>query len=127
VRVDAVFLDEAVTNAIENAIKYTPAGTRIAVEARDLGEGSILLTVEDAGPGVPDEALGHLFEKFYRVPGAPRSSRSGTGIGLAVVDGLVSAMGGRVAARRSTLGGLAIDMYLPAASITAGPTAMASA
>ena len=73
------------------------------------------MTIEDAGPGVPPDALPRIFDKFYRVPGSDRGSRSGTGIGLAVVRGLVEAMGGRVAARRSDLGGLGIDLDLPAA------------
>ncbi len=119
VNVDPVFLDEAVTNAVENAIKYTPPGTRIRVAARDEGQGFVRLTVEDAGEGVPEASLERLFEKFYRVPGAPTGSRSGTGIGLAVVDGLVTAMGGRASARRSELGGLAIDLDLPIADVPA--------
>ncbi len=126
VNVDPVFLDEAVTNAVENAIKYTPPGTPIRVGAHDTGDGFVRLTVEDAGPGVPDETLGHLFEKFYRVPGASRGSRSGMGIGLAVVDGLVGAMGGRASARRSDLGGLALDLDLPRAPMPSA-TALASA
>jgi signal transduction histidine kinase len=86
--------------------------------------GTIRLTVEDSGPGVPEEALPRLFEKFYRPPRSPSiagrartaaGSRSGTGIGLAVVRGLVEAQGGSVRARRSRLGGLAIDLDLPAA------------
>jgi two-component system sensor histidine kinase KdpD len=125
VNVDPVFLDEAVTNAVENALKYTPPGTRIRVSATDDGDGVVRLTVEDAGPGVPDDALGRLFEKFYRVPGTPTGSRSGTGIGLAVVDGLVTAMGGQASARRSDLGGLAIDLELPAASRPASLSAEA--
>ena len=120
VSVDPVFLDEAVTNALENAIKYTPAGTAIRLTAHQLpGESMVRLTVEDAGPGVPDTLLPRLFEKFYRVPGSSGGSRSGTGIGLAVVHGLVEAMGGRVSARRSDLGGLAIDLDLPAVSLPA--------
>lgn len=118
VEVDPVFLDEALTNVIENAIKYTPPRTAIRVAAERLpGEPRVRLSVEDAGPGVPDQALSKIFDKFYRVPGAHRGSRSGTGIGLAVVRGLVDAMGGRVAARRSDLGGLAIDIDLPAAAV----------
>ena len=128
VMVDPVFLDEALTNAIENAIKYTPPGTAIRVASRPLaGEPFIRLTIEDGGPGVPDADLSRIFEKFFRVPGAARGSRSGTGIGLAVVRGLVEAMGGRVTCRRSDLGGLAIDFDLPAADlaveIAAGPPA----
>jgi signal transduction histidine kinase len=71
--------------------------------------------VEDSGPGVPDAELGRLFEKFYRVPGRAGGSRVGTGVGLAVVRGLTEAMGGSVTARRSELGGLAIDVLLPVA------------
>ena len=116
VEVDPVFLDEAVTNAIENAIKYTSPETTIRIAAEPLAtEPFIRLTVEDAGPGVPDQALPRIFDKFYRVPGVAGGSRSGTGIGLAVVRGLIEATGGRVEARRSALGGLAIDMDLPAA------------
>ena len=125
VSVDPVFLDEAITNAVENALKYTPPGTRIKVGARDTGDGFVRLTVEDGGSGVPDEALEHLFEKFYRAPGAAKGSRSGMGIGLAVVDGLVEAMGGQASARRSDLGGLAIDLDLPIASMPS-PAAIGS-
>lgn len=116
VEVDPIFLDEAVNNAIENAIKYTTPGTPIRVAAGPgPDDGFVRLTIEDGGPGVPDVALPRLFDKFYRVPGGPGGSRSGTGIGLAVVRGLIEATGGRVQARRSELGGLAIDLDLPAA------------
>lgn len=114
--VDPVFLDEAVVNALENATKYTPPGTAIRVRSTAIGGGRVRLTIEDSGPGVPDDALARIFEKFYRVPGSGGGSRSGTGIGLAVVRGLVEAMDGRVAARRGDLGGLAIDIDLRAAA-----------
>jgi two-component system sensor histidine kinase KdpD len=122
VAVDPVFLDEAVTNAIENAIKYTPPATPIRISATEVaGERRVRLTVEDGGQGVPDHAMPRIFEKFYRVPGVAGGSRSGTGIGLAVVRGLVEAMGGDVSARRGELGGLAIDIDLPVADIAAEP------
>ncbi len=123
VRVDPIFLDEAVTNMLENAQKYTPPGTRIRISAAKSDDGSVRLTVEDAGAGVPKEALQRLFDKFYRVPGRSAGSRSGTGIGLAVVRGLVEAMGGKATARRSELGGLAIDLDLPVADVPAELTA----
>jgi len=115
VHVDPVLLDEAFTNLVENAVKHTPPATLIKVSARPEADGRIRLTVEDSGPGVPPDALPRIFDKFYRVPGRDRGSRSGTGIGLAVVRGLVETMGGRVTARASELGGLAVDLDLPAA------------
>jgi two-component system sensor histidine kinase KdpD len=119
--VDPVFLDEAVTNIVENAIKYTAPDTVLRIGATELGNDRVRLTIEDAGPGVPDASMSRLFEKFYRVPGRPATSRAGTGIGLAVVWGLVEAMGGRVRARRSELAGLAIEIDLPAARVPAEP------
>jgi two-component system, OmpR family, sensor histidine kinase KdpD len=119
VLVDPILFDEALTNVLENAVKYTSPGTRLRVAERELlAEHLVRLTVDDAGRGVPEEALRKLFDKFYRVPGRYSGSRSGTGIGLAVVRGLIEATGGRVRARRSELGGLAIDLDLPAAAIS---------
>jgi two-component system sensor histidine kinase KdpD len=120
VDVDPVFLDEALSNVIENALKYTRAETPLRIASGQGTDGRVRLSVEDAGDGVPEAALPHLFEKFYRAPGATRSSRSGTGIGLAVVRGLIEATGGAATARRGSLGGLAIDLDLPAAVVPAG-------
>ena len=118
VRVDAVFLNSALANVLDNAIKYTDRGAHIRVTARPLPDGFVRLTVEDDGPGVPATALPRLFDKFYRGPGAPTGSRSGLGIGLAVVRGLIEATDGRVGARLGQDGGLAIDIDLPAAQVS---------
>jgi two-component system sensor histidine kinase KdpD len=111
VEADPVLFDATLTNLLENAVRHTPAGTVIRISSD-----AARLTVEDSGPGVPQEAMAQLFEKFYRVPGR-RSSRSGTGIGLSVARGMAEAMGGQVSARRSELGGLAIDLQLRTARI----------
>jgi two-component system sensor histidine kinase KdpD len=119
VLVDPVFFDQVLTNLIENEVKYVPSDRHILVnaeieEAAEEGdEGALRLTVEDDGPGVPPDALEHLFEKFFRVRRRGETSRPGTGIGLAVVRGLTEAMGGSVSARPSDLGGLAVDVRLP--------------
>lgn len=119
VEVDPVFLDQAFSNVLDNARKYTPDGAMIRVSAADTGDGRVRVTIEDDGPGVPEEALPRLFEKFYRVPGARTGSRRGTGIGLAVARGVIEATGGTIDARRSALGGLAVDLVLPAARLPA--------
>lgn len=112
--VDEVFLGQVLANALDNAAKYAGPSAPIAVSAR-LRDDIVRVTVEDGGNGVPAETLPRLFEKFYRVPRKGEGSRRGTGIGLSVVLGLVQAMGGRVSAHSSALGGLAIDLDLPIA------------
>jgi two-component system, OmpR family, sensor histidine kinase KdpD len=111
--VDPVFLDEALTNLIENARAF--AGDSAAIRVASFRtDDHVTLTVEDDGPGVPEAELGRLFDRFYRA-----GNGGGMGIGLAVVRGLVGAMGGRVAARRSQLGGLAVELELPLARLPA--------
>jgi two-component system sensor histidine kinase KdpD len=120
--VDPVFLDEVLTNLLDNAVKFTPQGRTIRIRAEPAAGGpSVCLTVEDAGPGVPNEARDRIFDKFYRVPVAS-GTPPGTGIGLAVARGLAEAMGARIGARASALGGLAIDLELSAATL---PTELA--
>jgi two-component system sensor histidine kinase KdpD len=126
VLVDEVFLDQALTNLLENAIKYTGPTARIRVHA-GLGTDAatpagrtILLTLEDDGPGVPDDAVERLFDRFFRVRQRGEPSRPGSGIGLTVVRGLVEAMGGHVRASRGSLGGLAIDLTLPSVAPPSG-------
>jgi two-component system, OmpR family, sensor histidine kinase KdpD len=126
VLVDGVFIDQVLTNILENTIKYTPPGARIrlhasaAIDPPAAAARTVALRVEDDGPGVPDDAIGRLFDRFFRVQRPAEPSRPGSGIGLTVVRGLVEAMGGRVAASRSALGGLAIDLALPTAAPLAG-------
>jgi len=114
VRADAVHVDEILTNLLDNAAKYAPAA-RIRVGATTCADGRVRIRIEDGGPGVPPESESRLFEKFYRVPRTGEGSRRGLGIGLGVVRGLAEAMGGEVAAGRSELGGLAVDVFLQAA------------
>src|SRR4051794_12840445 len=118
VEADPVFFDATLTNVIENAVRHTPIGTTIPLASGSPNAERVLLTIEDSGPGVPEHALAHLFDKFYRVP-ERRSSRTGTGIGLAVARGLIEQMGGEIRARRSELGGLAIDIELRGARVPA--------
>jgi two-component system sensor histidine kinase KdpD len=112
---DPIMLEEAIVNLLDNVARYTPIGTEARVTATNEGD-RIIIRVEDAGPGLPPEAFGKIFEKFYRHPSAQSRSGRGTGLGLAVVKGMVEAIGGTVSAGRSELGGLAVRIELPAGS-----------
>lgn len=117
VMVDAVFIDQVLTNLFDNAAKHAPAPATIRVSARtEAIEGHVRIVIEDGGAGVPDDVLPRVFEKFYRIERRGEGSRRGTGVGLAVVLGLVAAMGGTVSADHSPLGGLRFSLVLPAGS-----------
>jgi signal transduction histidine kinase len=88
-------LDRVFTNLISNAVKYTPSGGSVTVTVRQVDE-QAQVEVADTGIGIPEKALPHLFEEFYRAPNAKASSEVGTGLGLAIVKDLVERYGGRI-------------------------------
>jgi two-component system CheB/CheR fusion protein len=101
VQVDPVRLRQMLTNVIDNAIKYTPAGGRIWVKC-NLDERDAMVHVEDTGRGIPADRLTHIFELFTQVDCG--ASSSGLGIGLALVRELAEAHGGSVQAASKGLG-----------------------
>jgi two-component system sensor histidine kinase KdpD len=115
VRVDAVLLDAIVSNVLDNIADHTPRGTQLTVRAASPGPGRVRLTIEDGGPGVPPSDLEHIFDKFGRASRPGEGARRGMGVGLSIVQGMALALDGSATARRSDLGGLAIDIDLPAA------------
>jgi signal transduction histidine kinase len=82
-------------NLIGNALKFTPAGGRITVGAV-AQSGAVLCYVRDTGPGIPAEAQPHLFDRFWQARRSGAQRRSGAGLGLAIVRGIVEAHGGRI-------------------------------
>jgi two-component system sensor histidine kinase KdpD len=117
VRADAVLLDEILANLVENVARHAPAPAPLAIAANgDSAAGRVTLAVEDGGPGLSDAARGRLFTKFQIAPRPTSSSRPGLGLGLAIVRGMAEAMGGTVLAAASSLGGLRIELSLPAAA-----------
>lgn len=116
VRADPILLEQALANVVENAIRFSPDGTAIALTWVRQG-GRVVLQVSDEGPGVPDEDLGRIFDKFYRSP-ASSANLQGTGLGLSIVKGLMESMGGGAAAHRLESGGLAVALHLPAGDET---------
>jgi two-component system sensor histidine kinase KdpD len=109
VKMDFVLIEQALNNLLLNAAHYTPPGTTVEVKASAAPD-EMTISVADHGPGLPPESLPQVFEKFYRVPGAPAG---GTGLGLSIVKGLVEAHGGRVEVRNRPGGGAEFSIHLP--------------
>jgi two-component system sensor histidine kinase MprB len=105
-RGDPAALERAVTNLLDNAAKWSPPGGTVSVSLR---EGA--LQVADQGPGIADEDLPHIFERFYRSPEA--RTMPGSGLGLAIVRQVAENHGGRVAAARAPGGGALLGVWLP--------------
>lgn len=99
-------------NLIENSVRYTDQGGKIAVWL-DGRANTLVIRFDDSAPGVPDESLGRLFERFYRVEASRNRDQGGSGLGLAICQGIVAAHGGQIAASASPLGGLRIEIVLP--------------
>ena len=112
VTADADRLAQAFRNLLENSARYTDTGGKVRVTARRNGSG-IKIDFEDSAPGVPADALPHLFERFYRVEGSRSRANGGAGLGLAIVRSVVEAHGGAIDAGASPLGGLRVTISLP--------------
>lgn len=112
IRTDPSKLQDVVRNLVENAVNYSPEGRRIDVEARPDGD-ECLITVSDEGPGIPEQDLERVFERFYRVDKARSRESGGTGLGLSIVKHLVHLLGGRVWAANRPEGGARLSVALP--------------
>jgi two-component system phosphate regulon sensor histidine kinase PhoR len=93
--ISAPLLEQAVVNLIDNAVKYSPVGSHVRVEARPQGD-QITVQVQDSGPGIEEKHQPRLFERFYRVDKARSRKLGGTGLGLAIVKHIAQAHGGQV-------------------------------
>jgi two-component system, OmpR family, sensor histidine kinase CpxA len=103
----------ALANLLRNAIRYAGQSGPITVSAR--GEaGSVLLTVADSGPGVPESELARIFDPFYRLDASRDASTGGVGLGLAIVKTCVESCRGTVSCRNRTPSGLEVTIRLPA-------------
>lgn len=107
-------LEQLFSNLLENTVRYTDAGGRARLAAR-AAPGIVTVTLDDTAPGVPDEALPHLFERLYRVEKSRSRALGGAGLGLALVTRIAQAHGGAASAAASPLGGLRVTVTLRAA------------
>ncbi|MBA2363414.1 MAG: GAF domain-containing protein [Chloroflexia bacterium] len=94
--VDRHRIQQVVTNLVTNACKYTPQGGKVWVRVCPM-EDDLSVEVQDNGPGIPSQSLEHVFDKFYRVPGAEHKAK-GAGLGLAITRSIVELHGGKITA-----------------------------
>ena len=115
VRADPDKLTQILTNLVSNAVKYTPSGSTITVSAEPVGQMTDIV-VRDDGPGIPAEALGRLFERYYRVESKTNARISGTGLGLAIVRQIAERHGGKAWCESEFGHGAAFHFTLPSAT-----------
>ncbi|MCA9340486.1 MAG: HAMP domain-containing histidine kinase, partial [Candidatus Saccharibacteria bacterium] len=111
VNLDADHLHEVLSNLIENAIKYTPAG-EVLIEIKG-DEERVVVSITDSGIGIPTEDIPHLFQKFYRVDNSDTREIGGTGLGLYLCRRLVETMGGRIWVESEYKKGSTFSIELP--------------
>ena len=122
VRGDNSRLHRALLNLFDNALRYSPDGGEVRVRL-DQRSSWCQLGVADQGPGLSDDDLAHLFERFYRGdPSRARSQRTGSGLGLSIVQQIAVTHGGRVQASNRPEGGALLELILPGVVDAAGPS-----
>lgn len=112
VRVDSRLVAQALANLIENAAKHSPPASEIVVWARLEGN-QLLMSVSDEGPGIAQEDVDRIFDKFYRGRYRPERQNSGTGMGLAIARGIIEAHGGRIQVESKQARGATFTFALP--------------
>jgi len=116
---DPAKLHDALRNLVANAITYSPEGTTVVIEASRVAapgaKRALELSVSDQGPGIPEDDLSRVFERFYRVDKSRARDPGGTGLGLAIVKHLVEIHGGSVRAENRPEAGTRVTITLPLA------------
>jgi two-component system, OmpR family, phosphate regulon sensor histidine kinase PhoR len=109
---DRTALEQILLNLVENALRHTPEGGRVAIETAP-AENGVYLSVADTGSGIPPEHLPRIFERFYRADSGRSRDSGGTGLGLAIVKHLVEAHGGSIRADSVVGAGTRIRILFP--------------
>jgi len=111
VQAEPELLARALGNLLRNAVRYAGAAGPIRLAAT-VSHGKVLISVEDSGPGVPEDALERIFDPFYRVEASRSRESGGVGLGLAIVRTCVEACGGSVRALNRKPNGLRVEIAL---------------
>jgi two-component system sensor histidine kinase KdpD len=109
VKLDGIIIEQVLSNIMLNAAQYTPPATTIHIRSF-FDAGVLVFAIEDQGPGLPQESINRIFDKFYRIPG---TRAGGTGLGLSIVKGFVELHGGSVQAANRTDKGTRFLIRLP--------------
>jgi heavy metal sensor kinase len=109
---DVDLLDQAFSNLVDNAIKYSLPGGKVTVSAT-METAAITVSISDAGIGIPKEDISHIFERFYRVSKERSRKTGGTGLGLSITKWIINAHGGKILARSEKSGGSVFVVTLP--------------
>jgi signal transduction histidine kinase len=111
---DSMRLKQALSNLINNAVKYTPVGGRITVRVSRV-EQRVLIEVQDTGYGIPASAQAKLFQRFFRAKAPGTESITGTGLGLSLAKAVIDQQGGEITVESETGQGSTFQVWLPAA------------
>lgn len=117
VRADARLVVQVVLNLLDNAIKYTPAGSHIWIRTRRADDG-IHVSVEDDGPGIPDDQKPYIFDLFYTSGNSTGDNRRGLGVGLALCQSILKAHSGRIWVEDRLPNGARFEFVLPEEEVT---------
>ncbi|VEB96317.1 Signal transduction histidine-protein kinase BaeS [Cedecea lapagei] len=99
-------------NLLENSLRYTDSGGQLVISGKVVNQ-QFVMSFDDSEPGVSDEQLGQLFDRFYRAEGSRNRASGGSGLGLSICQNIVTAHGGTLTAAHSRFGGVSITVELP--------------
>lgn len=111
---DTSRLRQVFVNVMENSLRYTERGGTVRITAMKEGE-TLLLHFDDSAPGISDEAIAKIFDRFFRADSSRNRTLGGSGLGLAICKNNMQMLGGSINARHSPLGGVRIELRLPLA------------
>jgi signal transduction histidine kinase len=117
VSADRLLLRQAVANLLDNAIKYSPANSRIAIQVHRGTKNTAWLDISDEGPGIPIDRQLYVFDRFYRVDPARSRELGGVGLGLSITRWAVEAHGGQISLDSNEGQGATFRVSLPIASV----------